>query len=153
MVVPRALTRTFRAYATVAGGVPDVILQTAVAHFFENGYFARHINRARKVYDQRRRFVAKALDSDKRLRVRDSGAGLHFIVQMPASIPDRAVSARAQQAGLIVPALSHYYYANPPQNGIVIGYASTAIPAAERALNVLKDVFDEVESGRTVAVP
>jgi GntR family transcriptional regulator/MocR family aminotransferase len=153
MVVPRALARTFRAYATVAGGVPDVVLQTAVAHFFENGYFARHINRARKVYDQRRRFVAKAFGNDKRLRVRDSGAGLHFIVQLAASIRDRAVSARAQQTGLIVPALSQYYYANPAQNGIVIGYASTAIADAEPALKALKNVLDEVESGRTIALP
>jgi GntR family transcriptional regulator/MocR family aminotransferase len=145
IVVPRALVRTFRAYVTVAGGVPDALVQNALAHFMENGHFGRHINRARKAYDQRRRFVANAFQSDERFCVRDTGAGLHFIVELPQSMPANIISARAQEAGLVVPPLSRYYHANPPQNGILIGYAASALPAAERALNTLKRIFDEVQ--------
>ena len=148
MVVPKALVRMFRAYVTVAGGVPDALMQNALAHFMENGHFGRHINRVRKTYDQRRLFVAKAFQNDDRLRLRDSGAGLHFVVELPSSIPDKIVSARAQEADVIAPALSRYYYANPPQNGLLIGYASSGLPAAERALKTLKRILDEVPSQR-----
>jgi GntR family transcriptional regulator/MocR family aminotransferase len=137
IVVPKALVRTFRAYVTVAGGVPDALLQNTLAHFIENGQFGRHINRVRKAYDERRRFVANAFLSDGRFGVRDSGAGLHFIVDLPASIPDHIASARAQQAGVIVPPLSRYYWANPAKNGLLIGYACSSVPVAERALKTL----------------
>ncbi|MBV8283064.1 MAG: PLP-dependent aminotransferase family protein [Candidatus Eremiobacteraeota bacterium] len=134
LVVPPELRRPIEAAHRVSGNVQNTIVQAALARFMDAGYFARHIAKMRKVYDERRRFVAASLGSvaGDSFRIRDSLAGLHFIAELPAGISDVAFSAAARKRGVIVPPLSRYYWAMRPENGILVGFAATP-PAKARA--------------------
>lgn len=140
IVVPPELRAAFEAAHRVLGGPPDALFQLAVARFIDEGHLTRHVTKMRKVYDERRTFVSGQLQKMKipGLRVRDSGAGLHFIVEMPGALRDAEVTRRAEDRGLIVPALSSYFYGRPSLNGLVVGYAGTPLPRAARALDELK---------------
>ena len=139
LVLPRALLAAFEAAAQVTGGPPDMFVQAALARFMENGHLGRHIVRMRKMYDQRRRFVSTELTGQSRgaFRIRDSRAGLHFVAELPPEIDDISFSKRAEDLGVIVPALSSYYHGGSIRNGIVVGYASTAIESAKPAVAAL----------------
>lgn len=135
LVVPPELRRAVEAAHRVSGNVQNTIVQAALARFLDDGYFARHITKMRKVYDERRRFVASSLGAAAggRFTIRDSRAGLHFIAELPSDVPDVAFSAAARRRGVIVPPFSRYFWGNGrPENGIVVGFAATP-PAKARA--------------------
>lgn len=140
VVVPPALRDAFAAVQSVGSGPPGAFLQSALARFMDDGHLGRHIAKMRKCYDERRRFAAGQLEKFRGapLRVLDTRAGLHFVAELPPAVSDAEVSARAAGAGLIVPALSSYFYGKPARNGLVIGYAATAIPQAKKAIETLR---------------
>lgn len=143
VVVPEALRLAFEAALDVAGAAPSMVLQRALASFMESGHFGRHITKMRKIYDQRRRFVSEEFVrlAGPTVEIVDTMAGLHFIVKLPTSIDDAAVSARALQAGVIAPALSSYYHGSPALNGLVIGYAASDVPVAKQAAAKLVEML------------
>jgi len=143
IVVPRALHDAFEAANAVGAGAPSAMLQAALARFIASGSLGRHVTKMRGVYDERRRFVRDELLASARSQcdIRDSKAGLHFIALLPKKVPDVRVSARAAERGLILPALSSYYYGTPPRNGLVIGYAATSIPDAKAAIRALVELL------------
>ncbi len=138
-VVPNALLAIFEAVHLVSGGAPSTIIQASLARFIEAGALSRHIARTRAIYDERRQLVASELSrlAGSTFYVRDSRAGLHFVADLPNELSDVAFTERALSRGLVVPALSSYYYDNPPRNGVVIGYAATSIPQARSAIKSL----------------
>lgn len=139
LVLPRPLLAAFEAASQVSGGPPDMFVQAALARFMDDGHFGRHIARMRKVYDERRRFVSGELNAlgGGAFTIRDTRAGLHFVAELPTEVDDLAFSGRAAQHGIIAPALSSYYYGPARRNGIVIGYASSAIEDARPAVAIL----------------
>lgn len=139
IVMPHALRKVFAAAQQAIGGHPSAVVQSGLATFMESGHFARHIVRMRGIYDERRRFVGaeigRALHADA--RVRDSAAGLHFVVELPKSIDAAALSARAFERGIIVPSISAYFQDTPSINGIAVGYAAAPAAAAKTAVATL----------------
>ncbi len=139
VVVPGSLRAAFEAVHLISGAQPSSIIQRALAKFIVDGFFARHITRMRKIYDERRKAMAvefiRAFGGAA--QIHDTKAGLHFTVAFPAEIPDVTFAERAGQAGYIVPALSSYYRGATNANGIVVGYAATSIESGRRAVRDL----------------
>lgn len=145
IVVPESLSAAFEAAHEITGAAPSSPIQAALARFIDRGHLGRHISKMRKIYDERRRFVKQYLEHSKLspFTVRDSASGLHFIAELPASLPDYAVESAAAEAGVAMPALSGYYLGKPTVNGVVIGYAATPVPAARAAIDaVLKNITE-----------
>ncbi len=109
----------------------------------QGGHFGRHVTKMRKVYNERRLAVASELERllGDRISVSDTRAGLHFIVHLPKSTPATEVSRKAAQRGLVVPPLTGYFLNEPFLNGIVVGYASTPVPEAKRAVAMLAEIL------------
>ena len=139
-VIPYALVSVFMAAHQVTGAQPSTLLQAAVATFMERGYFGRHIAKMRRIYDERRRFVSGELEGSA-FRVRDAHAGLHFIAILPPKVRDVDFARRAAGHAISIPPLSSYFIARPTLNGVLIGFAATAPPAAKRALTTLKGLL------------
>jgi GntR family transcriptional regulator / MocR family aminotransferase len=139
VVVPAELCRFFVAAHAVNGGPPDFMLQRALARFIDEGHLGRHVTRMRKVYDERRRFVCDKLGAaaSGALQLSDTRAGLHLVADLRRDIEDVAFSRRALTAGVVVPPLSTYFARTPRRNGLVIGFAATALPAAGEAIATL----------------
>jgi GntR family transcriptional regulator/MocR family aminotransferase len=138
IVVPHSLRESLRAVQLVSGSYPGTPVQAALARFMQAGLFGRHVTKMRKIYDERRRIAASEFCRHGTFTIHDSRAGLHFIAELPRGVSDAHVSRCAAEAGLIVPALSSYYYGGARRNGLVIGYAATAPVRARRAIAVLR---------------
>jgi len=140
IIVPRALRRTFEAAHQATGGHASPILQAALAVFIESGQLSRHLVKMRRIYDTRRRFLSTLL-SGAGLRLRDSGAGLHFVAELPRHVPDTEISRRAADSGIVAPPLSRYFHGRPSLNGVVLGFAATSTSAAKQAAQTLCSVL------------
>jgi GntR family transcriptional regulator/MocR family aminotransferase len=141
VLVPHSLRRVFSAVQMVSGSGPDTFVQTAVAGFMQSGRFGRHIAAMRRVYDERRKRICAELEAIGGLSIRDSRAGLHLIAELPRNVRDDKIFEDAWHEGIIVPALSSYFYGTPTRKGLVIGYAATAPPQAKTAMGVLERVL------------
>ncbi len=98
--------------------------QYTLARFISEGYFERHINRAKKRFKRVRELVLKLMESFGDIKVKEENAGLHFIVEIHRDTT-RFLSECAR-CGIRVTPLSKYY---TPENlcpaGIfVVNYAA-----------------------------
>lgn len=110
LVVPEAEVDRFEATAqTFTGGSPE-LTQTIVAAFMKEGHFARHIQRMRKLYGERREATVAGLESvlGSRVRIDPQPGGMHLILRLQGQQSDRALVAHMLGKGLYAEALTDW---------------------------------------------
>ncbi|GJJ05011.1 GntR family transcriptional regulator [Duganella rhizosphaerae] len=108
LVVPEAQVRRFeQTIQTFAAGGP-ALTQTIVSDFMNEGHFARHIQRMRRLYAERRQIAAEGLSAvlGKHLRIDPQPGGMHLVLRMKGHHTDRALAERMRQDGMAALALS-----------------------------------------------
>lgn len=139
MVMPRAL-------AQAAAPVISSLLrgghrgeQLVLAHFIEDGHYARHLAAMRRLYRKRQMQLREALDCGLGYEHQILGGegGLHLTLSVPG-INDLDVVREARAFGLAPHALSRFYLQPEPAcSGLVLGYGNTSaslFPGAVRTL-------------------
>lgn len=122
------LTRV-RAMMSDAGVQAGIIAQPVLARFIEEGQFATHIRRMRRLYAHRQRVLVRAITAHCAglLAIAPSAAGMHLVAdlmpRLAAGMSDVQASARAQKSGISARALSGYYAGPAARQGLVLGYA------------------------------
>lgn len=108
LVVPPAQVARFEHLSrTLATGGPT-LMQGVVADFMNEGHFARHIQRMRRLYAERRQFAADGLTAvlGKQMQVEPQPGGMHLVLRMKGYHTDRALAARMREHGMAALALS-----------------------------------------------
>lgn len=148
LVVPPALSQTFRRGRAVVDDQPAMATQPVLAAFFQDGHLSAHVRRMRKRYAGRQQLLlaAAAQHFGDRIVLKPDAAGLHLVGQCAAPLlrgqNDAAISARLAEAGLTVSPLSAYDVGPaqgnaPKRQGLMFGYAAvpdTKIAAGVRAI-------------------
>ena len=120
LVVPPSL---LDGVTSCLSGGPSALDQLTLAEFVTSGAYDRQIRRARLVYRHRRDRLISALDQ-LGLRVGGIAAGLHVVVDLPATTAEARAVARAVARGLALSGLGWYDLAGrAARAGLVIGYA------------------------------
>jgi GntR family transcriptional regulator/MocR family aminotransferase len=142
MVMPKALAKAVQPaiHSLLRGG--HRAEQRALAHFIEEGHYARHLASMRRLYRKRQAQLRTALQQELTLphRISAGEGGMHITVQI-AGIDDGKVVDLARQYQLAPAALSRFYL-DPSQGetGLVLGYGNTSASrfvAGIRTLNRL----------------
>jgi GntR family transcriptional regulator/MocR family aminotransferase len=110
LVVPEAQVERFeQIIQTFAGGSPG-LTQTIVATFIKEGHFARHIQRMRKLYAERRDATKTGLENvlGKHVRIDAQPGGMHLILRLQGRRSDRRLVARMREEGLYAEALADW---------------------------------------------
>ncbi|MBN8892835.1 MAG: GntR family transcriptional regulator [Rhodospirillales bacterium 70-18] len=131
MLVPPSLVETMgRVSAAFVQGVPSSV-QATVAEFIEEGHFATHIRRMRRIYEERHDALcdAAARELGGLLAVARAESGLHTIGYLPAHVSEVAAARAAEARGVIVSPLARFCIAPVAANGLVLGFGG--IPPAE----------------------
>jgi GntR family transcriptional regulator/MocR family aminotransferase len=144
LVVPPALTEAVRAVRMALDDHPSAIHQPALAAFMEEGHFASHIRKTRRLYGARQQalLAAAARHLDGLLTLAPDEAGMHLVAllapDLAARMDDREAAARAARAGLTAPPLSAFFHGKPPgkskDQGLLLGYAAVAEEAMDEAV-------------------
>jgi GntR family transcriptional regulator/MocR family aminotransferase len=110
IVVPEALVERFEKISqTFTGGSPE-LTQRIVTLFIKEGHFARHIQRMRKLYAQRRDSTAQGLETvlGKHMRIERQPGGMHLILRLKPRQSDRRLVTRMLAEGLYAEALTDW---------------------------------------------
>jgi len=137
LVVPEALVDSFLRARRALDDHPSSVAQPALTAFIEEGHFAAHIRRMRKLYAGRQAALVEAAERilPDLVRVEASPSGMHLASRlMPdlrARMGDVEAAATIAARGITALPLSGTYAQEPAEHGLLLGYA--AVPAEEMA--------------------
>lgn len=139
LVLPPDLVERFGVVRWAADISPPAFAQSVLADFLDQGHFARHLRRTRKLYRQRRSTLVEAVHEllGDGFAVLGERAGLHLVVTLPPGRHDVEVATRALAEDVSVLPLSTCYLGPDGLQGLVLGYGGVPveeIPAAVRRL-------------------
>lgn len=137
LVVPEAQISAFEAVnETVTAGSPK-LTQDIVAEFIAQGHFARHIQRMRKLYADRRTLTASGLSAALKgqIIIDEQPGGMHLILRLREGLSDRALAARMREAGIYAEALSEWTIgADAPGQALLVNFTNVDSKATAEAL-------------------
>ena len=143
LVVPPDLVEHFVRARRVLDDHAAMLAQPVLARFIEDGHFAAHVRRMRRLYAGRQEAL---LDTAKRhlaglLEIDADEAGMHLIAwpsgALAGAMDDQSITQAAAKAGVTTLALSTTYAGKPVRQGLMLGYAAhdeDAIAIAGRRL-------------------
>jgi GntR family transcriptional regulator/MocR family aminotransferase len=124
IVAPQWAVASLIAARELADGHGSAVLQATTALLISEGHLARHVRRMQRLYERRRAVLLQGLRSDLShwLEPLPSAAGLHVTARFVVPRQERAVVARAREAGVAVGALGRYFMAAPSIAGLTFGF-------------------------------
>ena len=144
MLVPHAfverLEQMFSAYLPSA----PLNQQAIVAGFMDEGHFATHLRRMRRVYTERYQVLKSCADRELNglLTLKPTDTGLHTIAHLPGELEERVVAEAADKAGITVTPFGRYATAPLTLNGLVLGFSGVPPSDIEAGSKVLADILD-----------
>jgi GntR family transcriptional regulator/MocR family aminotransferase len=148
MIAPEPVRRDLVKAKMLADMRSSAVEQAAVARLISTGAYVRHLKRATLELKKRRRALLAGLQAHcgGLVQIDDSGGGMHLICWFPqlsdsqlASLIDVATSR-----GLGLHAVEHHYTCKPPRPGLLMGFASLAVPQINAATAMLGECLAEV---------
>ena len=141
LVVPPRLLEPVAREKLLADRGTDGIEQHAFADFVARGELDRHLRRMRARYRARRdALVATLADELPEASVRGIAAGLHAIVELPATDDEQAIRAEAGRRRIALESMSDYWpggRAGPPT--LMLGYAQMSEPSIRAGIRELAE--------------
>jgi GntR family transcriptional regulator/MocR family aminotransferase len=128
LVVPETQVERFEQITqALAGGSPE-LTQAIVTAFISEGHFARHIQRMRKLYAERRQVTAASLESvlGKHLRIDSQPGGMHLILRLQGRRSDRRLVARMLEEGLYAEALTDWRVGSDGASALLLNFTNIA---------------------------
>jgi GntR family transcriptional regulator/MocR family aminotransferase len=128
VVVPQSQVERFeRVSQAFTGGSPE-LTQAIVTTFITEGHFARHIQRMRKLYAERRDMTATGLDAvlGRRMRIDAQPGGMHLILRPQGGLSDRELVARMRGDGLYGEALSDWALEGDGAQALLLNFTNIA---------------------------
>ena len=147
LVVPQELAEPFNRPVSVTGQFAPSLLQVTVADFIQEGYFAIHLKRMRRLYARRQeQFIELCHEHLGRwMSVVANDAGMQVLGQFLLPLDDREVAAMALRHGVDVQPVSIDYWHDRPERGLLLGYAALDSGATMTAVVALGSAFKELE--------
>ncbi len=145
VVLPDFLVDPFLRVRAALDDHPALALQPALAAFIEQGYFAAHLRRLRRLYGERQEYMIEVLKNRQQnfFKVSPHEAGMHLVAHMAEglAVTDQELARQNERAGLVTPPLSRYYAdTSVDQKGIVLGYAGLNEQEIAAGVDKLLDV-------------
>ncbi|MDF3831606.1 PLP-dependent aminotransferase family protein [Cupriavidus basilensis] len=137
LVVPEALVERFEQISQIFGGGSPALTQAIVSAFMAEGHFARHIQRTRKLYGERRDVAAASLSAvlAKMMQVEPQPGGMHLVLRMHgAARSDSALAARMRASGLYAQSLTDWSIGKPQARAVFVSFTNIESEATAVAL-------------------
>lgn len=133
MVIPPVLWNSFISLRETIDIFSPTLYQVVLTDFLQEGHFARHLRRMRRIYLSRRNALVDSLreHGGKLLKPYNTDAGLHLCVFLPPHINDCEMVRKCLQYGISATALSRCYASKISRSGLILGFGG----ADERQIN------------------
>jgi GntR family transcriptional regulator/MocR family aminotransferase len=154
LVAPETLLPSLTSHISQTGGFASMLAQSALSEFMIGGQFAAHLRNMRRLYKRRYEYIFEAISerlADKLDPIPVDG-GMQFTALFRPCISrttsDEDIAREAQSRGIGVKALSPCLCdTHSPQQGLIIGFASTHLNQADKAISGLAELIYEFQYG------
>lgn len=148
MVLPNHLVSKFYSKLSFYSCTVSNFEQYTLAHFIEQGYFEKHINRMRNYYHRKRDMLLSCIQNSplsSYVSISEEDAGLHFLMKINTDMTDDDFCRKAEQNGIKLSSLSQYYVNAPDcaKHIFVINYSSLSESAIEEAICRLYQILGD----------
>ncbi|MDY7580146.1 PLP-dependent aminotransferase family protein [Pseudomonas sp. CCI3.1] len=135
-VVPQEQVERFQQASQIFRSSCPELTQAIVATFMTEGHFARHIQRMRKLYSERRAFTVAGLNKvlGNRVHIDANPGGMHLILRLGNQMTDWELVERMRQDGLFAEALSEWSLLGEKPSGLLLGFANITSQASAEQL-------------------
>jgi GntR family transcriptional regulator/MocR family aminotransferase len=144
LVVPEPLVERFEQIIQAFAGGSPALTQAIVTAFITEGHFARHIQRMRKLYAERRDATAEGLASvlGQHVRIDAQPGGMHLILRLQGGLSDRQLVARMRAEGLYAEALTDWTIDRDEASALLLNFTNvdsrqTAESLGKRILSLI----------------
>jgi GntR family transcriptional regulator / MocR family aminotransferase len=146
LVTPPSLRAALHKAKFVSDWHSSTLAQAALAHFIDEGAFARHVRRVSAIYRERHQILADAISRDfaEHLELIPSTSGLHLTALARRMSADQIaeVARRAADRGVTVHILSRFAVGASPRAGVMLGYGAIPTARIEEGVHLLRACFD-----------
>ncbi|MCK3830416.1 MULTISPECIES: PLP-dependent aminotransferase family protein [Pseudomonas] len=125
MVVPKTLRPSLLRTLQLTGHSVGASDQSGLVDFLGSGAFVRHLRASRQAYQARRDALLACLPPD--VTVTGEQAGLHFVLWLPAGVPEADFCARAADAGLSLQPLGKFCVDVTLPPAVIVGYTALTL--------------------------
>jgi len=125
IVVPKRLIDIFRHERVVFGAPPSLLVQPALAQFMEDGQFAIHIRRMRRLYSARRDCLISALSPGvpTLFDLDAPPSGLMLLLRFSKTINDEVLERALFVIGIETQTLSSHFAGRRKEQGLLLSFA------------------------------
>lgn len=143
MVLPRELDERMNKALFLSGKVAPLFLQAALSDFIEQGHFAKHLRRMKRIYAGRRAMFTDLATKHlgEWLEPVGGNAGLQTVWKLRKGLKDRRIAELAREASISVTPLSEHFYHGAGPQGLILGYAAIEAQAMQSGLFRLKNIL------------
>ena len=143
LVVPASQTARFEETACCFSGGSPALTQGIVAAFMAEGHFARHIQRMRRLYRERRELAAAGMDAvlGKYMQVEAQPGGMHLLLRLRGRRSDRVLAERMRADGMFSRALSECVLESRPDLPPMLMLSFTNIESYRQAQHLAKRIL------------
>jgi GntR family transcriptional regulator/MocR family aminotransferase len=149
LVMPMSLVAAGERWLASQGPGTTTLGQAVLARFINEGHFASHLRRTRRLYAERQAILVEAgrQHCQGLLDIPADPAGMHLVARPAPSVAslfdDEEISAVAARRGLTVVPLSRHYAggACTTDKGLMLGYAALSPGAIRGAVRSLADLL------------
>jgi GntR family transcriptional regulator/MocR family aminotransferase len=122
-----------------------------VASFIDEGHFAAHVRRMRKLYAERRDVLMAAAGRQLAglLAIDRAETGLHTVGRLEVPLAEAAVAEAALARDVTVAPIGRYCIAPVAERGLVLGFSGVPPREIEKGVRVLREVLEDGEAAGT----
>jgi GntR family transcriptional regulator / MocR family aminotransferase len=146
IVIPPRMIEVMQRERLSFGAPPSLLVQPALAQFMQQGQFAQHIRRMRRLYAGRRAALLQALAKhDGKLYTLDAPpSGLTIMLRLSDKHDDVALAETLNMSDIEVQSLSSHFVGRSRQHGLLLSFAGfperDLLQAAERLVRQLSSM-------------
>jgi GntR family transcriptional regulator/MocR family aminotransferase len=148
LAVPYEIANAFGRAISVTGQFAPLVLQLTLADFIRKGHFATHLKRMRRLYARRQKqFVDLCAEQLSRwISVTENDSGMQLLGRFVMPFDDGAVAAAALRHGVDVQPISINFHHDPPEHGLLLGFAGLEERDVLPTILALRATFRELEA-------
>ena len=150
ILAPPGLVEIFRTVMSkFLQGVPT-FSQAVVAEFIDEGHFASHIRRMRRIYAERHDALCEAAKKKLAglLDIVPAESGLHTIGHLPRGLREADASRAADLRRITASPIARFSIAPVGVNGLVLGFGGVSPAQIKAGVGVLAEVLEKQLSAR-----
>jgi GntR family transcriptional regulator/MocR family aminotransferase len=125
MIAPKPLLPALMGAKWLADRHTPTLEQETLAEFISSGAYERHLRKARRTNEGRRKALLESIDRylGDRVRVTGDRAGTHVVLWPKSQASEGEIVAKAAKHEVTIYGIAPYYFARPQAAGLMLGYS------------------------------